>query len=323
MPRARVRARGTLREDERHDDHRRGDGGREDPVDQERQPVVEHCDCLPPRSATRNLAGRRSARGAVKSAQRCAETAVTKSRRSTGCGDRRATATIGSWRPSSARTMLRLADRDGGREDQGAAWPRSRRARPACCASRSRAAAARASSTRSASTAAPRRATRARVHGVTVVVDPFSAPYLRGAEIDYLDGDPGAGFKINNPNVVASCGCGHSFQVGRGRGARGTPAAVAAPAARTDSRQRASVVALATEGADSLVIVSVARSPSRSVCWSGRRACRAHVSQIGVAGSATSCRWMGDVRGDFVTHKQLGSGSGRMPAFGYIVLIGG
>jgi iron-sulfur cluster assembly accessory protein len=50
-------------------------------------------------------------------------------------------------------------------------------------------------------------------HGVTVVVDPFSAPYLRGAEVDYVDSIQAAGFAVNNPNAVASCGCGHSFQV--------------------------------------------------------------------------------------------------------------
>ena len=51
------------------------------------------------------------------------------------------------------------------------------------------------------------------LHGVNVVVDPFSAPYLRGAEIDYVDSIQAAGFAINNPNAVSSCGCGHSFQV--------------------------------------------------------------------------------------------------------------
>jgi len=50
-------------------------------------------------------------------------------------------------------------------------------------------------------------------YGVTVVVDPFSAPYLRGASVDFLSGLQESGFKIDNPNVVASCGCGHSFQV--------------------------------------------------------------------------------------------------------------
>ena len=49
--------------------------------------------------------------------------------------------------------------------------------------------------------------------GVTVVVDPFSAPYLRGARVDYLETIQESGFKIENPNAVSSCGCGHSFQV--------------------------------------------------------------------------------------------------------------
>ncbi len=50
------------------------------------------------------------------------------------------------------------------------------------------------------------------MHGVKVVVDPFSAPYLAGSEIDYVDALMGAGFAINNPNVQAACGCGSSFQ---------------------------------------------------------------------------------------------------------------
>ena len=50
-------------------------------------------------------------------------------------------------------------------------------------------------------------------HGVHVVVDPFSAPYLQGAEVDYVDTIQQSGFAINNPNAVSSCGCGHSFQV--------------------------------------------------------------------------------------------------------------
>jgi iron-sulfur cluster assembly protein len=53
------------------------------------------------------------------------------------------------------------------------------------------------------------------VQGVRVVVDPYSAPYLQGTEIDFVEGLQG-GFAINNPNVVASCGCGHSFQVAEG-----------------------------------------------------------------------------------------------------------
>ena len=52
--------------------------------------------------------------------------------------------------------------------------------------------------------------------GVTVVVDPFSAPYLMGAQVDYLETIQESGFKIENPNATASCGCGHSFQVAEG-----------------------------------------------------------------------------------------------------------
>ena len=54
------------------------------------------------------------------------------------------------------------------------------------------------------------------LEGVRVVVDPFSAPYLQGARIDYLTGLQESGFKIDNPNAVSSCGCGHSFQVEEG-----------------------------------------------------------------------------------------------------------
>jgi iron-sulfur cluster assembly protein len=53
-------------------------------------------------------------------------------------------------------------------------------------------------------------------HGVRVVVDPFSAPYLQGSTIDFLEGLHESGFKIDNPNVTAACGCGHSFQVEEG-----------------------------------------------------------------------------------------------------------
>ena len=49
--------------------------------------------------------------------------------------------------------------------------------------------------------------------GVAVVVDPFSAPYLSGSRVDYLETIQESGFKIDNPNATASCGCGHSFQV--------------------------------------------------------------------------------------------------------------
>ena len=49
------------------------------------------------------------------------------------------------------------------------------------------------------------------MHGVTVVVDPFSAQFLRGAQVDFSDALTGGGFKISNPNARQSCGCGKSF----------------------------------------------------------------------------------------------------------------
>lgn len=49
-------------------------------------------------------------------------------------------------------------------------------------------------------------------HGLRVVVDPRSLPYMVGANIDYLDSLMGGGFHIENPNAVSSCGCGHSFR---------------------------------------------------------------------------------------------------------------
>ena len=49
--------------------------------------------------------------------------------------------------------------------------------------------------------------------GLRVIVDPISARYLRGTEIDYVFGMQGAGFKFNNPNALGTCGCGSSFTV--------------------------------------------------------------------------------------------------------------
>ncbi|HHB12435.1 MAG TPA: iron-sulfur cluster insertion protein ErpA [Chromatiales bacterium] len=49
--------------------------------------------------------------------------------------------------------------------------------------------------------------------GVTVLVDPMSAQYLTGAEIDYRESLEGAQFVVNNPNAVSTCGCGSSFTV--------------------------------------------------------------------------------------------------------------
>lgn len=51
------------------------------------------------------------------------------------------------------------------------------------------------------------------VGGVSVVVDKVSMQFVFGSEVDYVEGLQGAGFQVNNPNVVAACGCGSSFQV--------------------------------------------------------------------------------------------------------------
>jgi iron-sulfur cluster assembly accessory protein len=62
---------------------------------------------------------------------------------------------------------------------------------------------------------------RGEFHGVTVVVDPASAPYLKGATVDFVESIQESGFKIDNPNASGSCGCGHSFQVEDGEAAGG------------------------------------------------------------------------------------------------------
>lgn len=49
--------------------------------------------------------------------------------------------------------------------------------------------------------------------GATVLVDPMSLDFLKGAELDFVDDLIGAAFKINNPNATSSCGCGTSFSV--------------------------------------------------------------------------------------------------------------
>jgi iron-sulfur cluster assembly protein len=50
-------------------------------------------------------------------------------------------------------------------------------------------------------------------NGVSVIVDKVSMQFVFGSEVDFVDGLQGAGFSVNNPNVVAACGCGSSFQV--------------------------------------------------------------------------------------------------------------
>jgi iron-sulfur cluster assembly protein len=49
-------------------------------------------------------------------------------------------------------------------------------------------------------------------HGVKIVVDEISINYLSGATVDFVDEIMGSGFKIENPNAVATCGCGSSFR---------------------------------------------------------------------------------------------------------------
>ncbi len=59
------------------------------------------------------------------------------------------------------------------------------------------------------------------VDGVRLLVDPTSLMYLQGATIDYIDSLMGGGFRIDNPNAVSSCGCGHSFRSDEGEGEAG------------------------------------------------------------------------------------------------------
>ena len=50
-------------------------------------------------------------------------------------------------------------------------------------------------------------------HGITVIVDPKSLPYIDGTELDFAREGLNEGFKFNNPNVKDECGCGESFNV--------------------------------------------------------------------------------------------------------------
>ncbi|MEJ2693331.1 MAG: iron-sulfur cluster assembly accessory protein [Candidatus Thiodiazotropha sp.] len=49
------------------------------------------------------------------------------------------------------------------------------------------------------------------VGDLKLFVDPYSAPLLKGVTVDFLDSMEGSGFKFDNPNASASCGCGNSF----------------------------------------------------------------------------------------------------------------
>ena len=48
--------------------------------------------------------------------------------------------------------------------------------------------------------------------GVRLIIDPTSVMYIGGATIDFVDSLMGGGFRIDNPNAVSTCGCGHSFK---------------------------------------------------------------------------------------------------------------
>ena len=50
------------------------------------------------------------------------------------------------------------------------------------------------------------------VEGVKMLLDEMSAAYVSGSVVDYVDSLMGAGFTVNNPNAVSTCGCGHSFR---------------------------------------------------------------------------------------------------------------
>jgi len=49
--------------------------------------------------------------------------------------------------------------------------------------------------------------------GIRLIVDPASMRYVDGSTVDYTESLMGSGFEVNNPNVVASCGCGSSFRI--------------------------------------------------------------------------------------------------------------
>jgi iron-sulfur cluster assembly protein len=49
-----------------------------------------------------------------------------------------------------------------------------------------------------------------------VFIDDMSLSYISGSTVDYVDSLMGAGFTVNNPNAVSSCGCGHSFKTAEG-----------------------------------------------------------------------------------------------------------
>ena len=60
--------------------------------------------------------------------------------------------------------------------------------------------------------------------GIRLLVDPASLQYVDGSQVDYTESLMGSGFQVNNPNVVAACGCGSSFRVADEDPSCGVPA---------------------------------------------------------------------------------------------------
>jgi iron-sulfur cluster assembly protein len=56
-------------------------------------------------------------------------------------------------------------------------------------------------------------------HGIKVLIDKDSVAILKGTKIDYKESLMGGGFTIDNPNAIASCGCGSSFKTATNAGA--------------------------------------------------------------------------------------------------------
>ncbi|MEZ4703833.1 MAG: iron-sulfur cluster insertion protein ErpA [Bdellovibrionota bacterium] len=49
--------------------------------------------------------------------------------------------------------------------------------------------------------------------GITLLIDPYSAPFIKSSIVDYYEDFRGAGFSVKNPNAKSTCGCGLSFSV--------------------------------------------------------------------------------------------------------------
>ncbi|MEA2478643.1 MAG: iron-sulfur cluster assembly protein [Thermoleophilaceae bacterium] len=61
-------------------------------------------------------------------------------------------------------------------------------------------------------------------NGIRILVDAQSLRYVDGSTVDYTESLMGSGFQVNNPNVVAACGCGSSFRVAEEEPSCGAPA---------------------------------------------------------------------------------------------------